>query len=130
MPDQFDKLKAEVQKGTRVISLAGLTSISAKAYLLTRLHAETGKRFAVVTQSNTELEAWVTDLDYFRSQISDLRSQIPNPIAKARTAIPDWRLPILLAVRRRTPDPGCLYPFLTVLCSIRFSLRVLMIRST
>jgi transcription-repair coupling factor (superfamily II helicase) len=76
MSDEFDKLKQEIASGTRVISLSGLTSVAAKAFLLVKLQAETGKTFVIVTESNTELEAWQTDLEYFRSQISDLRSQI------------------------------------------------------
>ncbi|MFN0277512.1 MAG: transcription-repair coupling factor [Pyrinomonadaceae bacterium] len=76
MAEQFDKLKLELQKGARTISLSGLTSVSAKAYLLTKLREETGKTFVIVTESNVELEAWQTDLDYFKSQISNLKSQI------------------------------------------------------
>ena len=76
MGEEFDKLKREIDKGSRVISLSGLTSISAKAYILSRLHAETGKVFAVVTESNTELESWESDLGFFQSAIRDPRSAI------------------------------------------------------
>ncbi len=65
MADEFDKLKHEIAGGIRVISLSGLTSVAAKAYLLTKLQAETGKAFTVVTESNTELEFWESDLRFF-----------------------------------------------------------------
>lgn len=63
----FDNLKHEVAGGARIVSLSGLTSVSAKAYVLARLQAETGKQFAVVTESNSEIDLWTSDLDYFLS---------------------------------------------------------------
>ncbi len=76
MADVFDKLKYEISGGSRVVSLSGLTSVAAKAYLLTKLQNETGKTFAVITETNTDLETWECDLDFFQSQISDIKSQI------------------------------------------------------
>ena len=78
MTEDLEKLKRAVESGTKVISLSGLTSIPAKAYMLTKLRAETGKRFAVVTESNQELESWESDLGYFQSHISNLRSEISD----------------------------------------------------
>ncbi len=78
MADEFDKLRREIDKGSRVISLSGMTSVSAKAFVLTKLQAETGKLFTVVTESNSELEAWESDLEFFQSQISDPRSEISD----------------------------------------------------
>jgi transcription-repair coupling factor (superfamily II helicase) len=68
MADEFEKLKQAVMTGSRVISLAGLTSVSAKAYVLAKLRAETGLSFAVVTESNAELESWDCDLTFFAEQ--------------------------------------------------------------
>lgn len=48
--EAFEYLKQEVAGGARIVSLSGLTSVSAKAYVLARLQAETGKQFAVVTE--------------------------------------------------------------------------------
>ncbi len=64
MADEFDKLRREIAGGARVISLSGLTSVAAKAFVLTKMQAETGKAFAIVTESNTELEAWESDLGF------------------------------------------------------------------
>src|SRR5437870_977483 len=78
MADELKKLTADMRSGQRVISLSGLTSTAAKAYTLLRLQAQTGKHFAVVTDSNSDAEAWCADLEFFRSQISKLRSEISN----------------------------------------------------
>src|SRR5436190_4260610 len=74
MAEQFDKLKQELQGGARLISLSGLTSVSAKAFLLSKLSSETGKAFTIVTGSNTELDDWKNDLEFFRSQVEDRNS--------------------------------------------------------
>jgi transcription-repair coupling factor (superfamily II helicase) len=76
MADEFEKLRREIAGGARVISLSGLTSVAAKAFVLTRLQAETGKAFAIVAESNTELEAWETDLGFLCE-----RSALPRFIA-------------------------------------------------
>ncbi|MFN0141092.1 MAG: transcription-repair coupling factor [Pyrinomonadaceae bacterium] len=65
MTNEFDNLKREIESGTRVVSLSGLTSIAAKAYVLSRLATETNKRFAVVTESNQEIDIWAADLDFW-----------------------------------------------------------------
>ncbi len=130
MVDVFDKLLAEIKSGTRVVGLSGMTSVSAKAFVLAKLRAETGKTFAVVTESNTSLEEWNSDLDFFSSEISDLRSQIivlpsfeadpysgvsPHAETQERRALGLWQLKnhksefVLLSARsmiQRTVSPG------------------------
>lgn len=65
MADDFDKLMRELQRGARVICLSGLTSVGAKAFVLSKLQAETGRSCVVVTDSNSEMEIWTSDLGYF-----------------------------------------------------------------
>ena len=65
MADAFEQLRREVLGGSRIVSLSGLTSTSAKAYVLARLYAATGKKFVVVTDTNTEIETWTGDLGFF-----------------------------------------------------------------
>ena len=77
MAEDLQKLMGEINAGTRVVSLSGLTSISAKACVLAHLSDVTEKRFAVVTESNSELETWVNDLEFF----TDLEQK--NPVAIA-----------------------------------------------
>ena len=65
MADEFDKLLKEIGSGSRIVSLSGLTSVAAKAFVLSRLRTETGKAFAVVTESNNEVEEWSRELKFF-----------------------------------------------------------------
>ena len=78
MADEFDKLKREIEKGSRVVSLSGLTSVAAKAFVLSKLQAETGKTFAIVTESNGELESWEADLQFFCD--ADARANGPSTL--------------------------------------------------
>ncbi len=64
---EIERINEEVRLGSRVISLGGITSIAAKAFVLSRIQAETGKQFVIVTDSNKELEAWESDLDFWRN---------------------------------------------------------------
>ncbi|MGD9587508.1 MAG: transcription-repair coupling factor [Pyrinomonadaceae bacterium] len=66
----FKDLRKRIEKGERVLNVGGLTSISAKAYTIARLRAETGKRIALVTSSNADLESWTADISFFGSQFS------------------------------------------------------------
>ncbi|MEP7074899.1 MAG: transcription-repair coupling factor [Acidobacteriota bacterium] len=63
----FEKLKSELAKGTRVVALNGLTSPSAKAFVLAKLQAEIGKTLVILTESNRELETFECDLEFFRT---------------------------------------------------------------
>jgi transcription-repair coupling factor (superfamily II helicase) len=69
--DKFEELKRSVQAGGRIVTLSGLSSGPAKAYVLSRLRKETGKRFAVVTEANSELDAWSCDLEFFQTYFGD-----------------------------------------------------------
>ena len=77
MADEFDVLKQAVAGGARVINVSGLTSSAAKAAVLLRLQAETGKLFAVVADSNTDLESWICDIEFFAD---DLKPGTDTPI--------------------------------------------------
>jgi len=64
----FQDLKAKISKGDRLLTVGGLTSVSAKAYTIERLRAETGKRIALITSSNADLESWMADIAFFGAQ--------------------------------------------------------------
>jgi transcription-repair coupling factor (superfamily II helicase) len=70
---ELKRLRDEIERGTRVVSLGGLTSIASKAFVLAQLQRETAKTFVVITDSNKESETWECDLEFFNSkfQISD-----------------------------------------------------------
>ncbi|HLM00190.1 MAG TPA: hypothetical protein VK400_03980, partial [Pyrinomonadaceae bacterium] len=67
---ELTRLRDEIRRGTRIISLGGLTSVAAKAFVLSQLQRETGKTFAVVAESNKELETWNCDLNFWSRQPS------------------------------------------------------------
>jgi transcription-repair coupling factor (superfamily II helicase) len=69
-------LRDEIRRGTKVISLSGLTSISAKSFVLNKLQAETKKTFVIITDSNRELETWENDLVFFQSPIANHQTPI------------------------------------------------------
>lgn len=93
---EFERLRDEIKRGTRVVSLGGLTSVAAKAFVLSKLQAETQKTFVVVTESNKDSEAWECDLEFWNgkrkteneksdetinSQLSTLNSQLFLPLS-------------------------------------------------
>ncbi|HMT08197.1 MAG TPA: transcription-repair coupling factor [Pyrinomonadaceae bacterium] len=65
MGTDIEHLKQLINAGSRIVSLDGLTSTSAKAHVLAKLRESTGKQFAIVTASNSDLENWLTDLGFF-----------------------------------------------------------------
>ena len=87
----FERLRDEIKRGTRIISLSGLTSIAAKAYVLSQVQPTFAKPFIVVADTNTELETWECDLEFFHSKF-----QIPNSkLKKSETLNPEsgiWNL--------------------------------------
>src|SRR5438046_3183003 len=64
------ELVAEIRRGTRVICVSGLVSDSARALAIAALQRETGKPFAIVTQSNRDLETWKRDLRFWYCALS------------------------------------------------------------
>jgi transcription-repair coupling factor (superfamily II helicase) len=72
---EFSQLLSEINSGTKLVCLSGLTSISAKSYVLTELKKYTKKTLVIVTDSNRELETWENDLEFFDSkfQISNFK---------------------------------------------------------
>ncbi|MCD9184807.1 MAG: transcription-repair coupling factor [Pyrinomonadaceae bacterium] len=76
--NELKSLRDEIKRGTRVISLNGLTSIASKAFVLSKIQAETRKTFVIVTDSNKELEAWNCDLDFWRNTPKS-KVQSPKP---------------------------------------------------
>lgn len=63
--DEYARLVAELRRGTRVISISGLTANPARALVLSALQKEVGKCFAIVTQANRDLEAWERDVRFW-----------------------------------------------------------------
>src|ERR1043165_10941 len=62
---EYQKLLAELRANARVSSISGLVAGSARALAIAALQRETGKTFAVVTQSTRDLEPWEMDLRFW-----------------------------------------------------------------
>src|SRR5215216_3143336 len=75
---EYQKLLAELQRNTRVISISGLVAGSARALAVAALQRETGKTFAVVAQTTRDLESWERDLCFWYSALSgeDARDRV------------------------------------------------------
>jgi transcription-repair coupling factor (superfamily II helicase) len=129
---EFKRLADEVQRGARVVSISGLVAGSARALALAALQRETGKLFAIVTQSNRDLEPWEADLRFWycalagkkncenevlvlpSSESDPYAGSSPHPETLERRALTLWRLArhrqdfVLLTARalsRRTVTP-------------------------
>jgi transcription-repair coupling factor (superfamily II helicase) len=61
------QLIAAVERGERIVSVAGAPVTAARALILAILERETKKRFVVVTQTNRELETWERDLCFWET---------------------------------------------------------------
>ncbi|MGI8787866.1 MAG: transcription-repair coupling factor [Pyrinomonadaceae bacterium] len=65
---EIARLTDEIKRGTHVVSLSGLTSIAAKAFVLSELKQATDKTFVVVADSNKDADAWECDLDFWNEK--------------------------------------------------------------
>ncbi len=113
---EFKRAVVEISRGARVISLSGLVAGSARALALAALQHQTGKLFAIVTQSNRDLEPWEADLRFWycalagkkrcenevlvlpASESDPYAGSSPHPDTLERRALTLWRL------ARRSPD--------------------------
>ncbi|MFN0110760.1 MAG: transcription-repair coupling factor [Blastocatellia bacterium] len=74
----LQRLFADISAGRRVVSIAGLGG-GAKALMLATLQRATGKRLAVVSQRNRDLEDFERDLRFFYCQLHN-REECENEI--------------------------------------------------
>src|SRR5690348_15435200 len=59
---EYQRLLEELRANARVISISGLVAGSARALAVAALQRDTGKTFAVVSQTTRDLEPWEQDL--------------------------------------------------------------------
>jgi transcription-repair coupling factor (superfamily II helicase) len=129
---EFKLVAAEIKRGAGVVSVSGLVSGSARALALAALQRESGKLFAIVTQSNRDLEPWEGDLRFWYCALAGKRrcdnevlilpasesdpyaGSSPHPETLERRALTLWQLAhhkqdfLLLTARalaRRTVAP-------------------------
>src|SRR5919205_4265028 len=67
---EYQQLLAEVRANARVISISGLVSGAARALAVAALQRESGKTFAVVSQTTRDLEPWERDLRFWYAALS------------------------------------------------------------
>ena len=89
---EIKRLRDEIRRGARVVSLGGLTSTAAKAFVLSALRRETGKTFAVVAESNKELETWNCDLEFWGKSLESGVLSLKSDASDSRLQTQDSRL--------------------------------------
>ena len=129
---EFKRVVDEINRGGRIVSVSGLVDGSARALVLAALQRETKRLFAIVTQSNKDLEPWENDLRFWycalagtancendvlilpASESDPYAGSSPHPETLEQRALALWRLArnrqdfVLLTARalaRRTVTP-------------------------
>ena len=129
----YAELVNEIQRGAGVVSVSGIVTGSARALAVAALQQDTGRLFAVVTQSNRDLESWERDMRFWFCALagkSDCENDVlllpasesdpyagssPHPETLEKRALTLWRLvhypPSLLlltsrAMLRKTVTPA------------------------
>jgi transcription-repair coupling factor (superfamily II helicase) len=62
---EYQRLVEVLRANSRIISISGLVAGSARALAIAALQRETGKTFAVVSQTTRDLEPWESDLRFW-----------------------------------------------------------------
>jgi transcription-repair coupling factor (superfamily II helicase) len=62
---EIERLRNAIESGSRIVALDGLTSVAAKAYVLSQIASLNGKTIVVVTDTNATLDAWESDLRFW-----------------------------------------------------------------
>jgi len=62
---EFRRVRDDLNRGARVVSISGLVAGPARALALAALQRETGKRFAIVVAAQRDLEDWERDLNFW-----------------------------------------------------------------
>ncbi|MEP6923051.1 MAG: transcription-repair coupling factor [Pyrinomonadaceae bacterium] len=72
----FRNLRDKINQGSRIVSLAGLTSGAAKALILSALQRETGRTFVLVIENNSDLEDWNGDICFWSSKFENQNTEV------------------------------------------------------
>ena len=76
--NEYQRLLAELRSNARVISISGLVAGAARALAVAALQRDSGKTFAVVSQTTRDLEPWERDLHFWYSALSGEASADEN----------------------------------------------------
>jgi transcription-repair coupling factor (superfamily II helicase) len=72
---EYQQLLHELRSNARIISISGLVAGSARALAVAALQRETGKTFAVVSQTTRDLEPWESDLRFWHGALNHKEAQ-------------------------------------------------------
>ena len=67
---EYQQLLNELRANARIISISGLVAGSARALSVAALQRDTGKTFAVVSQTTRDLEPWESDLRFWHDALN------------------------------------------------------------
>ena len=67
---EYQQLVNELRSNARIISISGLVAGAARALAIAALQRDTGKTFAVVSQTTRDLEPWESDLRFWHSALA------------------------------------------------------------
>lgn len=88
--NELNDLRNEIKRGTRILNLSGLTSIAAKAYVLSTIQNETDKTFVIVTDLNKDLENWECDLNFWQNSIQNAENSKPETRKSKLLTLPSF----------------------------------------
>src|SRR5687767_8994198 len=72
---EYQQLLNELRANARIISISGLVAGSARALAVAALQRDTGKTFAVVSQTTRDLEPWESDLRFWHGALNHKEAQ-------------------------------------------------------
>src|SRR5918912_3597650 len=75
---EYQRLLTAVRSNARVISISGLVAGASRALAVAALQRDSGKTFAVVSQTTRDLEPWERDLHFWSSALSGEESADEN----------------------------------------------------
>lgn len=67
---EYQQLVEQLRANTRLISISGLVAGSARALAIAALQRDTGKTFAIVSQTTRDLEPWESDLRFWHGALA------------------------------------------------------------
>src|ERR1043165_5756920 len=94
--EEISRIRGEVARGARVVTVSGLTSVAAKSYVLTNLRSSIAKTLVVVTATNSDLDTFECDLTFWNDRLNDSKSEQDGRLTIM--SLPSFRLGIIQSV--------------------------------
>src|SRR6476646_447404 len=77
--EKLDELRLAVGRGTRVVSISGLSSVASKALVVSELRRQIERPIVVVADTNSDADQWCCDLEFFQKQSGESDTIIGLP---------------------------------------------------